>query len=283
MKYMVSCRQTKEYLRTADEIFIDYKDKPALSHMIEEDWVNPAEMCIYVPVKQEIEWDYFNKYKDILKMKFFCENPQVIPVVKAYGYKAAWAYPITSYWELKGILALGVDEVLIDAPLFFDLPTVKKVCGDVEIRINPIKVDNPYVQHEDTIHGTYVRPEDVDEYEKYVSHMDFGKQELEKERTLVKIYKEAKNWPGNLNILLEGLHYNIDNRGFDENFAKRRLTCRQVCQSEGYCHYCDLMFSTISYIDKNKEELAEFYHIDYSMPKKEEEPKSEEEEQPKDE
>ena len=266
MKYMVSCRQSKDYLKTADEIYIHYEDKAALSHMIEEDWVNPAEMNVYIPMNQEINWDYFTKYNDLLTLTFCCESPEAIQIAKNYGYKAYWAYPINSYWELNGALALGVDEIYIDAPLFFDLPTVKRLCGNIEIRINPIKVNNSYTPHFDSIHGTYVRPEDIELYEEYVSHIEFGKQPLERERILIEIYKKNQKWPGNLNLLLEGLNYNIDNRGFDPEFAKRRIICKQVCQYNNTCHFCDLTFTTLSYLDKNRDDLAQEYNIDYTQP-----------------
>ena len=35
-------------------------------------------------------------------------------MLKQSGYRAFWLYPITTYLELNSILALGVDEILID-------------------------------------------------------------------------------------------------------------------------------------------------------------------------
>ena len=75
------------------------------------------------------------------------------------------------------------------------------------------------------IYGPYIRPEDVDFYEKYIDHIEFITKSLEKELTLIKVYKEDKQWPGNLNLLLDNLGENVDNRGFDARFAKNRTTC----------------------------------------------------------
>ena len=149
----------------------------------------------------------------------------MIEVAKQYGYKAFWSYPVTSYWELRGLLDLGVCQVLLAAPLYFDLPQVKKACGEVEIRLVVNKCVNGYMKRKNGICGTYVRPEDVELYSEYVDHMEFDTDgNLQKEMALLRVYKEG-HWPGNLNILLTYLGENVDNRGFDEDFAKNRLDC----------------------------------------------------------
>lgn len=263
MKCMVSCRQSIDYIKeNATELKVDYKDKAALSYLVEPDWKFDGQINIYIPQKEEIDFEYFDKYKDIWNLTFVMSNAFMIPMMKQSGYRVFWAFPITSYLELSSILALGVDEVIIDQPLFFDLPQVKKICGDVEIRVNPIKCYTPYMPRADGINCAYIRPEDIDTYAEYIDHLEFGEQELGKERVYIKIYSEAKNWPGNLNLLLEGLGYNIDNRGIPEDFAKHRLTCKQRCLRDQSCHYCPLTFSYITTIDRNKEELAKTYDIE---------------------
>lgn len=270
MKYMVSCRQSVSYLKNAKEIRVDYKDKAILSYLIEDDWSSTADINIYVPRDQEIKWEYFDRYKELLNLIFVVENTYSIPEVRNKGYKVFWAYPVSTYWELNSLTAAGVDEVLLDAPLFFDLANVKNLIGDIEIRLNPIVCFHNYMPQETGICGTYVRPEDVDKYAEFVDHMEFGVQPLKKERLLVEIYDVRKHWPGNLELLLTNLNFSIDNRGFEgEPFAERRMSCKQKCQSGGVCHYCDLIFKYITYLDKNKEELAQTYDIDLTPEKPE--------------
>ena len=40
------------------------------------------------------------------------------------------------------------------------------------------------------------------------------------------------------------------------------MNCRQKCQIDGSCHFCNLIFDHITYIDRHKEELAEEYGVD---------------------
>lgn len=120
----------------------------------------------------------------------------------------------------------------------------------------------PYING---ICGVYIRPEDVDIYEKYISHIEFITQNLEQERTLIKIYQNDKKWPGNLNLLLTNLNYNIDNRGFEllpgykeKEFAERRLRCAQKCQENPVrCRFCPTVFTLINTIDINSDWLQE--------------------------
>ena len=128
-----------------------------------------------------------------------------------------------------------MSQILLDAPLYFNLPKVKKLCGEnVEIRLCANKCLNNHLPHEHGICGTYIRPEDIDEYAKYVDHIEFNTETLSQELTLINIYQNKKEWPGNLNLLLNNLHANVDNRGLDflfnardddKYFAHKRISC----------------------------------------------------------
>lgn len=258
MKFMISCRHPLVDLYNADEIRVEYKDKARLADFITDKWQCDKDIYIYLPTDTIIDWDNLNVYKDILSLHFAVENTDDIQMVKQQGYKDVfWSYPVSSYWELRGLLDLGVTQVLIDAPLYFDLPKVKEACGEVEIRLVVNKCFNNYMKRRNGACGTYVRPEDIDFYSNFVEHFEFDTNgDLRKEKALLQIYKD-KYWPGNLNILLTGLNVNVDNRGFDETFARHRIDCYQACQRDNRCHYCMSQFKLITAILKHKEDVIE--------------------------
>lgn len=133
---------------------------------------------------------------------------------------------------------------------------VAAICGpEVEIRCQANQCYNKYLPCENGICGTYIRPEDMDLYEPFIQHIFFITDELQKERTLIKIYKEKK-WPGNLNLLLNNLNYDIDNRAFDDRFVLHRLNCHHKCQ-ENRCNFCRNYFDLITSIDRNQDWLRE--------------------------
>ena len=144
MKYMVSCRQPLVFLKNAKEIRVNYVDIERLVDFATEDWVCQADIVIYIPRHTEIDWKKITVYKDILNILFSVEDTELIPAIKELGYKVFWTFPASTYWELQGLLDLGVDQVLLDAPLYFDLPNVKRLCGDTEIRLVANKCINNY-------------------------------------------------------------------------------------------------------------------------------------------
>jgi hypothetical protein len=77
------------------------------------------------------------------------------------------------------------------------------------------------------IYGQWVRPEDVEVYEEYVSTLEFDNvlQDLKKESTLLHVYKDNVEWPGNLNLLFDNFGINVDNRAIPEDLGETRMNC----------------------------------------------------------
>ena len=263
---MISCRHPISELQKASEIRVDYKDLAILSYLVTDEWTCTADIVIYIPSNQMVEWERIDTYKETLNIIIAAENTDIMVEAQSHGYHSFWSYPVSSFWELNSLLSMGVSQVLLDAPLYFDLYKVKTICGDdVEIRLCANACMNTHLPHEDGICGPYIRPEDIDAYADYVDHIEFETVVLSQELTLVNIYQNKKEWPGNLNILLNRLHANIDNRGLDnlfnddgddKFFAHRRMNCGQVCQENpNRCHFCTNAFSLVNTIRNNQETL----------------------------
>ena len=266
----MSCRQPLVFLKEAEEIRVNYNDIDRLRDFVTEDWTCTADVVIHISKNQLVDWDNINSYKDTLNIIIAVENTSQIPEVKEKGYKVYWEYPVSNYWELRSILHLGVDQVLLDGPLCFNLYKVKAICGEnVELRMVVNKCFNNNLPQENGICGPYVRPEDIDLYSTFVDHFEFDSDNsIKKEYTLYKIYTKDKNWPGNLNLLLTNLNVDVDNRGFEvlpledeadeqqenKTFATRRMQCGQVCQGTSSCRLCEKYFNLINVIQKKAEQ-----------------------------
>ena len=265
---MISCRQPLVFLQEATELRVNYDDIERLRDFVTEEWTCEADVVIYLPRDQLIDWETINSYKNILNITIAVEDTSQIIETQNLGYKAFWAYPVSTEWELQSLLGLGVSQVLLDAPLYFNLDKVKYLCGEnVELRLVVNKCYNSHLPHENGICGTYVRPEDIEFYSKYIDHFEFdADNSLKKEHTLYNIYTKDKQWPGNLNILLTNFNVDVDNRGFelldeyDEKlFARRRIRCKQECQGVSHCNFCPQSVELINAIQQKAEEeiLAE--------------------------
>ena len=99
------------------------------------------------------------------------ENVRMAKACHENKIRFYWAYPITSFYELRGLVYLGVSELLLGAPLYFDLAQVKK--EGLPIRLVANLCFDGYIPRPNGVCGTYVRPEDVPVYEKYVETLEF--------------------------------------------------------------------------------------------------------------
>jgi hypothetical protein len=154
------------------------------------------------------------------------------------GIKFYWGYPIFTYYELNSVKILNPSYLVLGAPLSFSLDRVKAKT-QIPIRLCPNLAYDAYIPRTDGICGTWIRPEDVTVYEKYIDVFEFETTELEKESTLLHVYKDNQNWPGNLNLLFTNFGVNVDNKAIPEEIGHMRSVCGQRCMSDGTCHFCE--------------------------------------------
>ena len=240
MKYCLSARQPENVLKRADEIKIELRDFRAIPDYIDK-YPNAALILNMVnELPEKFSWEeielYSKKHGD-----FYCaiSNKNQAVECKLREIKFYYKYPVTSFYELEALKDMGVSYVLVGVPLIFDLKAVSRY--GIPLRTIPNLAYEPYLEHEHGICGGWIRPEDTDKYGEYISVFEFyAPKMLEKEATLYHVYAENKKWPGNLNLLIDFLNIDINNNAIydEENFAEKRMNCRQRCISTGTCHYC---------------------------------------------
>lgn len=189
---------------------------------------------------ENVQWKKLQSYADKVKIKLAIGNIKLNEECKKYGLQYYWGFPITTYYELQGIIDMGVCELFLGVPLTFDLEKCKSYNLPIRVIIN--QAYDPYIPRENGIQGFFIRPEDIEIYENYIDSVEFITSDNSKEATLLKIYKEDKSWPGNLNLLISNLQKNIDNRAIPDDFAKNRINCQQKCIRNQNCHLCSNMF-----------------------------------------
>ena len=253
MKYCVSARQPKDVLKKADEIKFDYKDRKGLYNFIEDEDLKNKKYIMIIPKEDEgIDWKELEMFAAKVDLTLALANLRMAKACHTHKLKFYWAYPITSFYELRGCVYLGVCELLLGAPLYFDLAEVKK--QGLPIRLVANLCFDGYIPRPNGVCGTYVRPEDVPAYEKYVETLEFETNDIKKEAVLIKVYQEDKKWPGNLNLILTNFGENVDNRAIPEQFGEARTQCRQNCQRGGSCKLCFNAIQLSQALDRAKAE-----------------------------
>ena len=225
-------------LAQADEIKFQYKDRERILDYI-ENYSNKT-FIIDIP-KEEIvnDWDFLNMLNEKTNIILAIRD---LTIIENHNFKFYWAYPIMTWYELQGIILLSPSYLFIEAPLSFELEKIKSKFN-IPIRLNANLTYDAYIPRENGIYGTWVRPEDIEIYEEWVDTIEFFTNDLSKEATLFHVYKDQKTWPGNLNLLLTNLNYNIDNRALPEEIGKIRANCGQRCMSGNSCDFCGTAFN----------------------------------------
>jgi hypothetical protein len=244
MKYCLSSDQSITLLKKVDEISLKSKDWQYFPVLREK----YPEKDIIIKVNRDFSLQLFleDNISQLEKLIFACDNYEQMKLCKEYGVRFYYNYTTTSFYELESLKELGVCYILVGIPLFFDLKNV--AAYNVPLRAIPNLAYEPYLPHENGICGQWIRPEDVNNYSEYIDVLEFyaeGDNKVLKEATMYKIYAEDKTWPGNLNLIIDNLNFNVDNRLFyyEDNLAERRMNCQHKCKVRpGSCRFCERQF-----------------------------------------
>ena len=90
----------------------------------------------------------------------------------------------------------------------------------------------------------FIRPEDMELYEKYVDTFEFfiGEYDYYKLNTLYEVYAKTKRWFGKFNEIIVGYEGEEDNRTFAGQFGRRRVNCGKKCSKNipgSFCNICE--------------------------------------------
>lgn len=249
MKYCVSALQEDAYLSRANEIIFEYKDRKALYDFIDR---YPAATIILrydLWSDDKIDWKEIEMYNSKAEGKFILALTDITTCIEA-GYKGIKFYhlkPVTTYFELRALKELGVCYIIPGAPLFFDMEFLSSL--EIPIRCYPNESNLDGLPRADRVCGPWIRPEDVEVYEDYVTTLEFKKTNelseadwLKKERGLFRIYHDERAWPGKINMIIDNIKSEATNRMIQPQVAKARLNCKQKCMSTSMCRVCPRAF-----------------------------------------
>lgn len=242
MKYSLHLRTASpKYLRKADEIVVEYRDRRALPDYAKK----YPDAWFVLEVTPDAQWD-FKEIKDYsiltknhLKLCLPDIRDERIPQLIEAGIPFFWGYTITTFWELQALIAAGASEVRIGAPLFFECEKLKKF--DISKRVCANIAHEGYLPFVDGITGSWIRPEDVETYDDVFDIIEFADCKEHKEEALYRIYAEQKHWPGRVDMIITNINTEAYNRMIPEDFAAVRRTCGQRCASGSGCRICHRM------------------------------------------
>lgn len=253
MRYCLKSRQKKELLAEADEIRVAARDYRQAVDLMEE---YPTARIIVDIDDLDIKWNILQtlneKYPGRLALCLAVGD--VLEEFKNFEY--FFSFYLNTWQDLNSAVSLGINEGFIGAPLFFQQDKIKERYPNFKVRAIPNRAATGNVARANFAHGTWIRPEDTEFYEPYVSCFEFASPSAEIEETVYKIYKR-REWRGNINVLIPQLDYNTNNQFIAKEIMPTRLNCNQTCETRNSCHLCDTALkwqSTIEEYRRQKEE-----------------------------
>lgn len=258
MRFSVFCGQDAKTIAQADELYLREKDQDMLIDLVEK---YPDKDYVIQIGSEGADWSLISACNQKIKGTVYCalENIYQAGECKQYNLPFFYAFPVTSFFELRGLKNLGVSYVRLGIPIFFQTKDVATF--NIPVRLTPNKAYEAYIPREDGVAGQWIRPEDLDLYDKAYPNaicefrtfdVPLEGNHLVYERTLLDIYKNQKRWDGRLINIIKDIGVNNLNSMVDADIGKHRLNCAQVCQL-GRCHYCDRAIKFDEVVLKYKE------------------------------
>ena len=238
MKWCLSSRQADAYLKKADEIKVEYRDRNIIYDLGEK--YPEATVILFLSFDPEMVADReeIKRFNIYLKQNFIVciNNIKDAAWLKEAGIKFYYGYPINSFYEANLLARLGVCYIRLGETLFFDIKKAANI--GIPIRAVPNIASEKHWPGDDGICGTWIRPEDIELYGQYITACEFEDCDRSKEQALYRIYAEDKAWPGPVNMLISNITTDATNRLIINDFATHRLTCEHACQRGKICHWC---------------------------------------------
>ena len=186
----------------------------------------------------EIDWNEINTFMTLSRnnMIIGLSAFEDLDAARQKGLPHYCPVPVRTYAELEDYKRAGVCRVYLAAPLFFEMDKVREFGIPMACVANRANSDALF-SRPNGVTGTWIRPEDVELYENYVEVLEFFG-DRKQEQALYRIYAERKEWPGDLNYVVQDLEYPCTNRMIPPTLAEKRLNCGQRCKAGGACKLC---------------------------------------------
>ena len=257
MKYCLNYNRDTEranHIQDADEWTIKYnsKDTTLLEFL---DLHKDKRINIYF--EEEIKRDFLeelcNKYSNVyiklnyqLYDKIFADK-QNKPKIRFF-----FDTQISDVDTLNALLKLGATDVYIVENLCFELDKISELVHsyNAAIRVYPNIAQSKW---DDTpaLKKFFIRPEDIDEYEKYIDTIEFYN--VDKQIDIYyNIYKIKKQWFGKLNEIILDFNSEIDNKYIIPRFAEMRIKCGKNCFKGGHCRRCEVIEELSSSLEQSE-------------------------------
>ena len=238
-------RYTVATLSSALEMLEENPDKSAIIEVLDIVEANLSPEKIYALTEENPR----------LFFDFYRMDDYGLVAAKAAKPQFYYHYPASSYAAIHYIMSMpGAAGITIMEPLTFDMDRVRDAIlsyAREEDKYKPTIRMVPYIgmpldfagivdqEKETGINHFWVLPQHIHLYEDYVDYIDIMAGKEQREHLLVRNYL-AGTYLMPINVLFNNVFTDLTGNFVEEEWAKKRMNCRQTCMIDGWrrCTYC---------------------------------------------
>lgn len=182
----------------------------------------------------------------------FFVNKEVQELV-ANNIKFYFTSLVGSFSELNYYLALGCKEFYPAGDLMYDLPTVKKICTDNNVKMRIVLNRIATNIEKSTVKDVFFRPQDLDIVQEYFDTAEFvcGSSLFDPTdydwRTFKVLYRhwfEREKWIGDLQEINPDLDFALPCESIPKQFFTTKISCQIKCYKGKSCNHCENYYNT---------------------------------------
>ena len=241
MKYAIGYYRSFRYGDDVDEICFKYKGTENILDILT--WIKAYQRATILLNQVDIEEILeslliFQQEHPNFAVKITRQQEDWIPTLKEFNIAFMFIEPAVCMEDVAYYYAEGVSDILIAEELCFNLKNLQGLRKKgIQIRVYPDVAQCKYNKNIPEITKFFIRPEDLDIYEKYIDILEFYRIDSTLNVTY-EIYKQRR-WVGQLEDLIYDLNVDIDNTTIVPIFGECRVDCCKKCLGEGgNCHIC---------------------------------------------
>lgn len=247
MKYCIPYHKSFRYKDIIDEVIYEY-DKNIVDIISKEPWKDTQTVIINLPYDLQIDdlliptLKMCKKNHNNLMIRLTETQDEIRETLREAKIPYFYSnYAITAD-EIYSLIKKGASDVYVTESLAFNLIKIGEYCKTKGVRIRIIPNVAQYrVGFKSEIPDPckfFVRPEDTELYEPYVSVFEISGL-ADRFSVTYEIYRN-KQWIGNLSDLITGFTEDFPNGSLVPYFGPERLKCGQRCMQEN-CNLCEQM------------------------------------------
>ena len=189
-----------------------------------------------------------------LVMRLPSYSSQVQTLLKQKGLPHYY-FILANKWDIfNGLLETSATDIYVAEDLCFSMDILKQKVQEKNKRLRTFcNICQTSWPQTNSLRTFFIRPEDINLYNKYIDVVEFFDAEQNKNslNVLFDLYNNGQRWAGPLKEIIVGFKEDVDSYYFIPYFGEKRLNCNKRCNVTN-CSFCVQIASLASTLKQNQ-------------------------------